>query len=202
MPGDDATDPLDAILAAPPGSADEAGARAQRLRLRNQRVEANLPLVLYYAGRFAGRGVATEDLIQLGSIALIRAVELHDPSRGELGMYAGIWVRSAMRQSVEHGRVEGPVEPPDDVPDPGAVDPPAGLAEAELSAAIRAAVGRLPGRHRVVVEGRYGLDGGPPLTLVEVAARLGVSKQRAHALEGAALATLRGLLGRHGAGLA
>jgi len=205
MPGDDATDPLDAILETAPCPPETAEDGVRKLRARNALVTSNLGLVHHHARRFAGRGVDHDDLVQVAAFGLMRAAELHDPARGAFGMYATIWIKSAMREAVERARAGVSAGPPveaEDVVDPGAVDPLEALADAERAARVRAAVAALPGRHRVVVEGRYGLDGGPPLTLVEVAARLGVSKQRAHALEGAALATLRGLLGRHGAGLA
>lgn len=195
---DDATDPLDAILETVPCPPETAEDGVRKLRARNALVTSNLGLVHHHARRFAGRGVDHDDLVQVAAFGLMRAAELHDPARGAFGMYATIWIKSAMGEAVRRARAEPPVEVEAEVEDPGAVDPAAGLAEAELSAAV----GRLPARHRAVVVGRFGLDGGHPLTLAEVAARLGVSRQRVHALEGAALATLRGLLGRHGAGLA
>ena len=45
-------------------------------------VEANTPLVHKLARKFAGRGVELDDLIQIGSIGLLRAVRTFDISRG------------------------------------------------------------------------------------------------------------------------
>ena len=55
------------------------GAEEGRRRL----IEANLRLVAPIAVRYEGRGVAFADLVQEGNIALVRAVELFDPSGGQ-----------------------------------------------------------------------------------------------------------------------
>lgn len=47
---------------------------------RNQLVTAHLPLAHMVARRYAGKGVEYEDLVQIGSLALIGAVEKYDPS--------------------------------------------------------------------------------------------------------------------------
>ncbi len=52
-------------------------------------MEENLPLVRAIARRYAGRGEALDDLIQVGSIGLIKAIDRFDISRGvELQTYA------------------------------------------------------------------------------------------------------------------
>jgi RNA polymerase sigma-B factor len=51
-------------------------------RARDEAIEASLPLVRSIARRFAGRGEPLEDLIQVGTIGLIKAVDRFDPSRG------------------------------------------------------------------------------------------------------------------------
>ncbi len=58
-------------------SGDPGGA-ARRERL----IESHLPLVRSIARRYAGRGEPLEDLIQVGSVALIRASDRFDPERG------------------------------------------------------------------------------------------------------------------------
>lgn len=50
--------------------------------VRADLIEANLPLVSYIARRFAGRRGSLEDLIQVGSVGLIKAVDRFDPERG------------------------------------------------------------------------------------------------------------------------
>jgi RNA polymerase sigma-B factor len=62
---------------------------APRQQLRGQLVELHLPLVEYLARRFAGRGEPLDDLIQVGTIGLIKAVDRFDRDRGvEFSTYA------------------------------------------------------------------------------------------------------------------
>jgi RNA polymerase sigma-B factor len=61
----------------------------ERARLRGRLVESHLPLVEYLARRFAGRGEPLDDLIQVGTIGLIKAVDRFDTERGvEFSTYA------------------------------------------------------------------------------------------------------------------
>ncbi|MGH2771760.1 MAG: sigma-70 family RNA polymerase sigma factor [Actinomycetota bacterium] len=52
-------------------------------------------------------------------------------------------------------------------------------------------VGELPDKHRVVLELRYGISSGEPLTLQEVGAQLGLSRERVRQIEKSALKKLR-----------
>jgi RNA polymerase sigma-B factor len=45
-------------------------------------VETHLPLVRYLARRFAGRGEPTDDLLQIGTIGLLQAIDRFEPERG------------------------------------------------------------------------------------------------------------------------
>ena len=61
----------------------------RRGALRSQVVEAHLPLVRHLAGRYRHLGEPVEDLVQIGTIGLIHAVDRFDPERGvELASYA------------------------------------------------------------------------------------------------------------------
>jgi RNA polymerase sigma-B factor len=51
-------------------------------RARDQLVEENLPLVRAIARRYAGKGEPLDDLIQVGSIGLIKAIDRFDLERG------------------------------------------------------------------------------------------------------------------------
>ena len=56
---------------------------------REQLIEANLPLVESLARRFAHRGERMDDLVQVGVIGLIKAVDRFDEGRGvDLRAYA------------------------------------------------------------------------------------------------------------------
>ena len=60
-----------------------------RTRLREQLVEAHLPLVEYLARRFRNRGEPLDDLVQVATIGLIKSVDRFDLERGvEFSTYA------------------------------------------------------------------------------------------------------------------
>lgn len=50
--------------------------------LRQRLIDAHQNLVHYLAGKFANRGEALEDLVSVGNIALVKAVDRFDPERG------------------------------------------------------------------------------------------------------------------------
>lgn len=61
----------------------------RRQSLRDQLVELHMPLVVYLARRFSGRNEPMNDLVQVGAIGLIKAIDRFDPSRGlEFSTYA------------------------------------------------------------------------------------------------------------------
>jgi RNA polymerase sigma-B factor len=59
-----------------------------RADLRRQAVESQLPLVHHLAQRFRGRGEPYDDLVQVGTIGLLNAVDRYDPSRGSFTAFA------------------------------------------------------------------------------------------------------------------
>ena len=61
----------------------------ERSRLRDDLVRLHLPLVEHCARRFQNRGEPLEDLVQVGTIGLIKAVDRFDAERGvEFSTYA------------------------------------------------------------------------------------------------------------------
>ena len=61
----------------------------QRSALRDRLTEMHLPLVRYLARRFAGRSAPLEDIVQVGSIGLLKSIDRFDPDRGlEFSTYA------------------------------------------------------------------------------------------------------------------
>ena len=83
---------LFAALAALPGG-------RERERARELLVEMHLPLVRFFAGRYAGRGEPFDDLLQAGALGLVKAVDRFDPGRGlEFSTYAAPTILGEIRR--------------------------------------------------------------------------------------------------------
>ena len=78
----------------PPLGAEEESELLQRLgsgdrTVRNTLIERNLRLVVYIARKFESSGVGIEDLVSIGTIGLIKAVDTFAPGRNvKLATYA------------------------------------------------------------------------------------------------------------------
>lgn len=80
-------------------------ARSRDPALRGELVTANLGLARILARRFSNRGEVYDDLFQVASLALIKAVERFDPSRGvEFGTFA---TRTLIGELKHHFRDKG-----------------------------------------------------------------------------------------------
>ncbi|NTW02213.1 MAG: sigma-70 family RNA polymerase sigma factor [Oscillochloris sp.] len=73
---------------------------------RAQLINSNLRLVVSIARRYQGHGLGLLDLIQEGSLGLMRAVDKFDPSRGlKFSTYATYWIRQSVGRAIaDHGR--------------------------------------------------------------------------------------------------
>ncbi len=121
-------------------------------RLRERLILAHMNLVRYLARKFANRGEPLEDLIQVGMIGLINAIDRFDPARGiRFATYATPTIVGEIRR---HFRDKG-----------WAVKVPRRLQELSLAA------------NRAVDELSQRLDRAP--TIGEIATRLGVPEEEA-----------------------
>ena len=154
---------------------------------RQRLIESYLPLVYRIARQFAGRGERVEDLVQVGSIGLINAVDRCDPDRRELlSAYVARTVEGEIRRHlrdrcavVRIPRRLQAVDGTSELPMPLDDDNDAAVAAADaaderaLSRALLADAARLlDGRERRVLLLRYFLD----LNQDEVGRAVGISQ--------------------------
>ncbi|MBV6402582.1 MAG: RNA polymerase sigma factor RpoD [Anaerolineales bacterium] len=88
--------PIDDILRKEMDSAQARAVEANQTLIR-----ANLRLVVSVAKRYLNRGINIQDLIQEGSLGLMRAVNKFDPRRGfKFSTYATWWIRQSINRSI------------------------------------------------------------------------------------------------------
>jgi RNA polymerase primary sigma factor len=71
---------------------------------KERMINSNLRLVVSIARRYQGHGLSMTDLVQEGTLGLIRAVEKFDWRKGfRFSTYATLWIRQAIQRGLENG---------------------------------------------------------------------------------------------------
>jgi RNA polymerase sigma factor (sigma-70 family) len=167
---------------------------------RDQIVRANLRLVVSIAKQYLDSDLSFDDLVSDGNVALMRAVEKFDFSRGfRFSTYATwaikrLFYRSLGTQRQRQTRfVSGDenlfdLTPDETLPVEGEMQD-----LRELSSNMHGIVDRLDDRERAIIAARFGLGTDEEsTTLAELGRQLGVSKERVRQIEARALRKLRG----------
>ncbi len=195
-----------------PFSQEEESDKISRLESGDEKakaalVEHNLRLVVYIAKKFEGSGVDGDDLVSVGTIGLIKAINSFRSDKNiKLATYASrcieneilMYLRrmSRIRQEVSFDEPlntdwEGNELLLSDIlgTDSDAVykDIETGV-EKEL---LRGALEKLPERDRNIMNMRFGLDGGEEMTQKDVAEMLGISQSYISRLEKKIIARLK-----------
>lgn len=194
----------------PPLSREEEARMIDRLesddRARQLLIEHNLRLVVYIAKRFENTGAGIEDLVSIGTIGLVKAINTFRADRNiKLATYASKCIENEILMYIRKTaglRAEVSIDEPLNVDwdgnelllsdvlgsDDGVIFE---IERLEEMAAIRRAVARLEDREREIIELRYGMRGEPELTQKEVADRLGISQSYISRLEKKIIARLK-----------
>ena len=195
-----------------PLSSEEERARLELLeggdsRAKSELVEHNLRLVVYISKKFEGSGADGDDLVSVGTIGLIKAIDSFRPDKNiKLATYASrcieneilMYLRrlSRIRQEISFDEPlntdwEGNELLLSDVmgTDADAVysDIEGGV-EREL---LKSSLSRLNAREQKIMRMRFGLDGGEEMTQKDVADALGISQSYISRLEKKIIAKLK-----------
>jgi len=169
-------------------------------------IERNLRLVVYIARKFDNTGVLIEDLVSIGTIGLIKAVNTFDPSKNiKLATYASRCIENEILMYLRRtSKLKAEVsfdEPLNTDWDGnelvladvvGSESDVVKYIEEEVDRALlQAALQRLTGREKKIMELRFGLNNGRERTQREVADMLGISQSYISRLEKKILKKLR-----------
>ncbi len=175
---------------------------------RSMLIEHNLRLVVYIARRFESAGTGLEDLVSIGTVGLIKAINTFRADKKiKLATYASRCIENEIlmymrKKSARRGEVS--IDEPlntdwdgnelllSDVL--GSEEDGVGylLEQSEERRVLHSALDTLSPRERLIIELRYGFSGGKEQTQKEVADLLGISQSYISRLEKKILSELRG----------
>ncbi|MFY9175554.1 MAG: RNA polymerase sporulation sigma factor SigE [Peptococcia bacterium] len=196
----------------PPLTNDEENLLLQRLEegdntVKGTLIERNLRLVVYIARKFENTGVGIEDLVSIGTIGLIKAVNTFDPSKKiKLATYAS---RCIENEILMHLRRNNKTRSEVSFDEPLNIDLDGNelllsdvmgtdydiiykaLEEKVDKKLLIMAMNKLSSRERKIMDLRFGLKGGQEKTQKEVADILGISQSYISRLEKRIIKRLR-----------
>lgn len=177
------------------------------MEARSKLIEHNLRLVVYIAKKFDNTGVGVEDLISIGTIGLIKAINTFNSEKKiKLATYASRCIENEILMYLRKNsrlRYEVSIDEPLNIDWDGnelllsdvlGSDPDMVGQNIESEAekvSLHQAVNRLPQRERMIMELRFGLNGRAEHTQKEVADILGISQSYISRLEKRILRQLR-----------
>ena len=168
---------------------------------RSELIEHNLRLVVYIAQKFDNTGVGVEDLISIGTIGLIKAINTFNPEKKiKLATYASRCIENEILMYLRRNnktRMEVSIDEPLNVDWDGnelllsdilGTDEDViyhGIEDEIEKNLLNTAISRLAPRERKIVELRYGLtnEDGEEMTQKEVADLMGISQSYISRLE-------------------
>lgn len=159
---------------------------------RKRLVEKNLRLVVYIAKKFENSGVNIEDLISIGTIGLMKAINSFNLDKNiKLATYASrcieneilMYLRKIQRIKTEVS-IDEPINIDGEGNDLSLVDILGSdndtvykeVEESDNKKVLRKAIMNLNDREKMIMELRYGFEGKDELTQKEVADKLGISQ--------------------------
>ena len=170
-------------------------------------IERNLRLVVYIARRFENTGINLEDLISIGTIGLIKAINTYRRDKNiKLATYASRCIENEILmhiRKISNQKTEVSLDEPINMDYDGnelllsdilGTDEDMILRPLEDDVdlcVLRSALNQLPEREREIVVMRFGLEGRRELTQKEVAQKMGISQSYISRLEKRIMLRLR-----------
>ena len=169
-------------------------------------IRHNLRLVAHVAKKYYAQPGDQEDLISIGTIGLMKAVDTFDTTRkARFATYASRCIENELRMHFRRERRNGVVVSLQETLEAGKEDSALTLSDVlqdgfcmedacerqDEARRLRRLIEGLPARERKLILLRYGLAGQPPLTQLETAQLLQISRSYVSRLETHALEQLR-----------
>ena len=158
--------------------------------VKSQLIERNLRLVVYIARRFENTGVGIEDLISIGTIGLIKAINTYKPAKNiKLATYAS---RCIENEILMHLRKTSCLKSEVSFDEPLNTDWDGNeLLLSDILGTENDVVNALPERERDLMNKRFGLNGEKEHTQKQLADLLGISQSYISRLEKRILEKIR-----------